>query len=51
MTKKELFEQLESRLYGLDSTTIIKLICDCFNSNQVEEFLDHVKDEGYRKQL
>lgn len=51
MTKKELFTELESRLYGLDYTTIIKLICDCFNSNQVKEFLDHVKDEGYRKQL
>lgn len=49
MTKKELFIEIESRLNNLDSTTFAKLLCDCFNSNEVEEFVNHIKDEGYRK--
>ncbi len=51
MTKKELFTELESRLYNLDSTTISKLICDYFSSRDVGGFVRHVKHEGYKKQL
>lgn len=50
MTKKELFIEIESRLLNLDSTDFAKLICDCFSSTVVEEFVEHIEDEGYRKQ-
>lgn len=51
MTKLELFTELESRLYYANRNEIIKLLCDCFSSDIIKEFLDHVKDEGYKKQL
>ena len=49
MNKKELYSEIESRLLDLDSSTFAKLLCDWFDSNELKEFVEFIKKEGYRR--
>lgn len=48
-TKKELYSEIESRLLNVNSSTFAELICDYFDTNTIEGFVEFIKDEGYRK--
>lgn len=43
MTKKELFDEIES--LNVDIDTLIHSMFDWFSANEIEEFINHLKDE------
>lgn len=49
MTKAEFFNAMEKAVDEdrVSAKSLINSLCDCFDSNTLEEFYEHLHDEGF----